>query len=140
LQRVVDEGDANLAYECSDEAELCSLQGSRKLAIAFSNGQPNLSFNMLSASTATNITTNPFGIIVEASMAAVSDWAQSLLSPSPLGLIIAILFVISIPLFLHSVVFRASGLVTLPSILLIGPSGSGKTSLLTLVRSSVPSP
>jgi len=57
---------------------------------------------------------------------------HALLSPSPLGLAIAILLAIAIPLFLHSVVFRASGLTTLPSILLIGPSGSGKTSLLTL--------
>ncbi|KAG0647675.1 Signal recognition particle receptor subunit beta [Hyphodiscus hymeniophilus] len=65
-------------------------------------------------------------------MASTSDWAQALLSPSPLGLVIAILLAISIPLFLHSVVFRASGLTTLPSILLIGPSDSGKTSLLTL--------
>jgi len=62
----------------------------------------------------------------------VKDWAQALLNPSPLGLAIAILLALSIPIFLHTVVFRASGLTTLPSILLIGPSGSGKTSLLTL--------
>ena len=68
-------------------------------------------------------------------MAGMSDWAQMLLNPSPLGLVIAVLLAISIPLFLHSVVFRASGLITLPSILIIGPSGSGKTSLLTLVSS-----
>jgi len=48
------------------------------------------------------------------------------------GLAIAILLAITIPIFLHTVVFRASGLTSLPSILLIGPSGSGKTSLLTL--------
>lgn len=69
-------------------------------------------------------------------MAGMGDWAQALFNPSPLGLVIAILLAISIPVFLHSVVFRASGLTTLPSILLIGPSGSGKTSLLTLVSSS----
>jgi Tfp pilus assembly pilus retraction ATPase PilT len=56
-----------------------------------------------------------------------------LLNPSPLGLAIAILLAISIPIFLHTVVFRASGLTTLPSILLTGPSGSGKTALVTLV-------
>jgi signal recognition particle receptor subunit beta len=66
-------------------------------------------------------------------MSNVKDWAQALLNPSPLGLAIAILLALSIPIFLHTVVFRASGLTTLPSILLIGPSGSGKTSLLTLV-------
>lgn len=66
-------------------------------------------------------------------MSTVSDWAHALLNPSPIGLIVAILLAISIPIFLHSIVFKASGLATLPSILLIGPSGSGKTSLLTLV-------
>lgn len=63
----------------------------------------------------------------------MQQWAYALLTPSPLGLIIAILLAISIPILLHSFVFRTSGLVTLPSIILIGPSGSGKTSLLTLV-------
>lgn len=52
---------------------------------------------------------------------------------SPLQIIFAILIVALTPIFLHTFVFRASGLTTLPSILLIGPSGAGKTSLLTLV-------
>jgi signal recognition particle receptor subunit beta len=69
-------------------------------------------------------------------MAAMQELLHALLNPSPLGLAIAILVAITIPIFLHSVVFRNSGLTTLPSILLIGPSGSGKTSLLTLVSSS----
>ncbi|PVH81279.1 P-loop containing nucleoside triphosphate hydrolase protein [Cadophora sp. DSE1049] len=62
----------------------------------------------------------------------IQGWAHALLTPSPLGLVVAVLLAISIPILLHSFVFRTSGLVTLPSILLIGPSGSGKTSLLTL--------
>ncbi|CAL3971026.1 unnamed protein product [Diplocarpon coronariae] len=66
------------------------------------------------------------------SSSAVLEWAHVILNPSPLGLAIAILLALSIPIFLHSVVFRVSGLVTLPSIVLLGPSGSGKTSLLTL--------
>ncbi|PMD55283.1 P-loop containing nucleoside triphosphate hydrolase protein [Hyaloscypha bicolor E] len=65
-------------------------------------------------------------------MAAMQDLLHALLNPSPLGLAIAILLAVTIPIFLHSVVFRSSGLTTLPSILLIGPSGSGKTSLITL--------
>ncbi|TVY30803.1 Signal recognition particle receptor subunit beta [Lachnellula hyalina] len=65
-------------------------------------------------------------------MSTIAEWAHALMSPSPVALIVGILLVLSIPLFLHSFVFRASGLTTLPSILLIGPSGSGKTSLLTL--------
>lgn len=71
------------------------------------------------------------------SSSMIQDWAHALLNPSPLGLAIAILLALSIPIFLHSVVFRASGLTTLPSIVLIGPSGSGKTSLLTLVYYSL---
>lgn len=62
--------------------------------------------------------------------------AHALLNPSPFGLVIAVILALSIPIFLHAVVFRASGLTTLPSILLVGPSGSGKTSLVTLVHPS----
>lgn len=60
------------------------------------------------------------------------------MSPSPVELVIALLLVLTIPIFLHYVVFKTSGLTTLPSILLLGPSGSGKTSLLTLVSFAVP--
>ncbi|KAG9236724.1 putative signal recognition particle receptor subunit beta [Amylocarpus encephaloides] len=65
-------------------------------------------------------------------MPATKGWVDVLLSPSPFALVIAVILALTIPIFLHSVVFRASGLTTLPSILLVGPSGSGKTSLLTL--------
>ncbi|KAH6668800.1 signal recognition particle receptor beta subunit-domain-containing protein [Halenospora varia] len=65
-------------------------------------------------------------------MSTISDWAHALMSPSPFALVIAVILALTIPIFLHSVVFKASGLTQLPSILLIGPSGSGKTSLLTL--------
>jgi signal recognition particle receptor subunit beta len=71
-------------------------------------------------------------------MPQLGELANALLSPSPLGLAIGIVLVLTIPLFLHFFVFRASGLTTLPSILLIGPSGSGKTSLLTLVSKVEP--
>ncbi|KAK0118734.1 hypothetical protein ONS95_007621 [Cadophora gregata] len=66
------------------------------------------------------------------SSSTIEKWAQSLLTPSPIGLFIAIVLAISIPILLHGFVFRTSGLVTLPYIVLVGPSGSGKTSLLTL--------
>ncbi|RDW65352.1 p-loop containing nucleoside triphosphate hydrolase-19 [Coleophoma crateriformis] len=65
-------------------------------------------------------------------MVIAKDWVLALLNPSPLGLAVAIVLALTIPLFLHTFIFRASGLVSLPSILLLGPSGSGKTSLLTL--------
>jgi len=57
---------------------------------------------------------------------------QASLELPPTGIVVGALLLLTIPIFLHAVVFRASGLTTLPSILLIGPSGSGKTSLLTL--------
>ncbi|RAL59560.1 hypothetical protein DID88_006553 [Monilinia fructigena] len=65
-------------------------------------------------------------------MSSSQDWVHTLMNPSPLGLIITVILVLSIPIFLHSVIFRATGFTNLPSILLVGPSGSGKTALLTL--------
>jgi len=65
-------------------------------------------------------------------MAKIAQFAESLLSPSPLGFLVAIIIVLSIPIFLHTYLARGSSLTTLPSILLIGPIGSGKTSLQTL--------
>jgi signal recognition particle receptor subunit beta len=69
---------------------------------------------------------------------SLADLAAALMSPPPLGLAVGIFLVLTIPLFLHFFVFRASGLTALPSILLLGPSGSGKTSLLTLVSRTEP--
>lgn len=113
--------------------------GVRELAISFellpSEALPS-SFSLRSYEICRTFPSLLKSLVPGTDMAGTSDWAQALLNPSPLGLIIAILLAISIPLFLHSVVFRASGLVTLPSILLIGPSGSGKTSFLTLVSSA----
>ena len=58
----------------------------------------------------------------------------SMLEPTPLAIIVTIILVVTLPIFLHLVVFRSSSSTTLPTILLIGPPGSGKTSLLTLVN------
>jgi signal recognition particle receptor subunit beta len=63
----------------------------------------------------------------------VLDIIEALLSPGPLGLAIGILLVLTLPIFIHFFVHRASSVAVLPSILLVGPSESGKTSLLTLV-------
>ena len=71
---------------------------------------------------------------IDTTMSAVQELVQALLSPSPWGLAIAVLVALLIPVLLHYALFRASGLTTLPSILIAGPSGSGKTALLTLVR------
>ena len=56
------------------------------------------------------------------------------MGPTPLAIGLAVLFVFSIPLFLHLVIYRSTSSSTLPSFLLVGPSGAGKTALLTLVR------
>lgn len=61
------------------------------------------------------------------------SWVSSLMSPTPAAIAVAVLLVLSIPLFLHLVIYRSSSSTTLPSFLLVGPSGSGKTALLTLV-------
>jgi signal recognition particle receptor subunit beta len=66
-------------------------------------------------------------------MSSLQDVIHSIANPTALGFIITLFLVVTIPIILHQFVFRASGLITLPSILLLGPSGSGKTSLLTLV-------
>ncbi|RFU23931.1 hypothetical protein B7463_g12410, partial [Scytalidium lignicola] len=65
-------------------------------------------------------------------MSDFSHWATALMSPSPFALVVAVLIALLLPVFLHTFFFHASGLITLPSFLVVGPSGSGKTSLLTL--------
>jgi len=67
-------------------------------------------------------------------MPTLSELAHALLTLPLSTLAIAILVSLIIPVFLHVVVFRVSGLTTLPSILILGPSGSGKTALLTLLE------
>lgn len=62
------------------------------------------------------------------------SWLASLMAPTPLALMVGALLVLSVPLFLHFVIYRSTTSTTLPTFLLVGPSGSGKTSLLTLVR------
>ncbi|KAH8594952.1 signal recognition particle receptor beta subunit-domain-containing protein [Bisporella sp. PMI_857] len=72
------------------------------------------------------------------SSTTIEDWVHYAFNPSPLALVVAVLVAIAIPIFLHTVVFKASGLTSLPSILLVGPSGSGKTSFLTLFERGSP--
>ena len=68
------------------------------------------------------------------------DWSSPdslvsrLLSGDPLAILIAFVVAISLPLLLHSFLYRASGKsAATPTFILLGPSGAGKTSLLTLV-------
>lgn len=77
----------------------------------------------------------PVSVSVSVNMSWTSpqSWLTLLLQPTPSAILITIFVVLSIPLFLHLVIYRSASSTTLPSVLLVGPSGSGKTSLLTLV-------
>jgi signal recognition particle receptor subunit beta len=58
-----------------------------------------------------------------------------LLSGDPWAILIAFVVALSLPIVLHSFLYRASSRHTAtPAFLLLGISGAGKTSLLTLVR------
>ncbi|KAL6717035.1 hypothetical protein ACLMJK_004949 [Lecanora helva] len=59
------------------------------------------------------------------------NWLSRLMGPDPVAILIAVFLVLSVPLFLHLVIYRSTSSTTLPSFLLVGRSGSGKTALLT---------
>jgi signal recognition particle receptor subunit beta len=68
------------------------------------------------------------------------DWSSPdsalsrLLSGDPWAILIAFVVAISLPILVHSFLYRASGKsAAAPTFLLLGTSGAGKTSLLTLV-------
>ena len=68
-----------------------------------------------------------------------SSLLTRLLSGDPLAILIAFVVAFSLPILLHSVLFRVSKKnSTTPTFLLLGTSGAGKTSLLTLVRTTSP--
>ena len=57
---------------------------------------------------------------------------EALLNPTPLGFLISVIVVLTVPILIHQYLASSSGVTTLPSILVVGPLGSGKTSLQTL--------
>ncbi|MCJ1310561.1 hypothetical protein MMC25_004226 [Agyrium rufum] len=65
-------------------------------------------------------------------------WLTALLSPTPLAILFTVTLALTIPLFLHFVIYRTSANTTLPTFLLLGPAGAGKTSLLTLFERGKP--
>lgn len=69
------------------------------------------------------------------------DWSSPdsalsrLLSGDPWAILIAFVVALSLPILLHTFLYRASRKTAVtPTFLLLGPSGAGKTLLLTLVR------
>ncbi|KAI9713630.1 MAG: hypothetical protein M1812_006602 [Candelaria pacifica] len=66
------------------------------------------------------------------SLSSTEQWISSLLEPSLFAIIVTALIALTVPLFLHLIIYRSSGSASLSSFLLVGPSGSGKTALLTL--------
>ncbi|KAL8690751.1 MAG: hypothetical protein Q9218_003872 [Villophora microphyllina] len=71
--------------------------------------------------------------------AAAMPLAKFMPEPTPALLITSVLFILSISLFLHLIIYSTTS-DTLPTILLIGPSGAGKTSLVTLLERGRPAP
>jgi len=55
------------------------------------------------------------------------------LSPSISAILVTLLLALTLPLLLHSYLYRTREAANLPAFLLVGPSGAGKTALLTLV-------
>src|SRR4051794_7536145 len=71
----------------------------------------------------------------EMAWSAPDGLLSRLLSGDPLAILIAFIFAISLPILVHSFLYRTSDKsATTPTFLLLGTSGAGKTSLLTLVR------
>ncbi|KAF8251365.1 hypothetical protein K440DRAFT_496844, partial [Wilcoxina mikolae CBS 423.85] len=61
---------------------------------------------------------------------------MSLLNPTPLAAVVAVITIILTPLLLHFLIFRTRDSTTLPTFLLLGPASSGKTTLMTTFASS----
>lgn len=66
-------------------------------------------------------------------MDRLQDFFVFTLSPSIGAVVTLFLIAITLPLLLHSYIYRTQKATNLPAFLLVGPSSAGKTSLLTLV-------
>lgn len=66
-------------------------------------------------------------------MDRLQDFFVFTLSPSLAAIVTLFLVALTLPLLLHSYIYRTRAAINLPAFLLVGPSGAGKTSLLTLV-------
>lgn len=63
----------------------------------------------------------------------LQDFFVFTLSPSLPAIILTFIIAATLPLLLHSYLYRKREAANLPAFLLVGPSGAGKTALLTLV-------
>lgn len=65
---------------------------------------------------------------------ALSSWLTWAFSPAISAIIVTLLVTLSLPILIHTYLYRQAARKELPSFLLLGPSGGGKTALLTLVH------
>ena len=65
--------------------------------------------------------------------AAWEDVLTWMFSPNWSTIILAVIVAFTLPILIHSYLYKKAVAKEVPSFLLIGPSGAGKTSLLTLV-------
>jgi len=67
-------------------------------------------------------------------MKKLEDWLTWALSPSISAILVTLIFSLTLPILIHTYLYKRAVAKELPTFLLLGPSGAGKTSLLTLVR------
>ena len=67
-------------------------------------------------------------------MTRLEDWLTWTLSPSLSAILVTLIFSLTLPILIHTYLYKRAVAKELPTFLLLGPSGAGKTSLLTLVR------
>ncbi|KAK1819141.1 hypothetical protein LTR12_006456 [Friedmanniomyces endolithicus] len=73
-------------------------------------------------------------------MTRLEDWLTWTLSPSISAILVTLIFSLTLPILIHTYLYKRAVAKELPTFLLLGPSGAGKTSLLTLLANGTPSP
>ncbi|KAK0268201.1 hypothetical protein LTR91_003591 [Friedmanniomyces endolithicus] len=73
-------------------------------------------------------------------MKKLEDWLTWALSPSISAILVTLIFSLTLPILIHTYLYKRAVAKELPTFLLLGPSGAGKTSLLTLLANGTPSP
>ncbi|KAK0353571.1 hypothetical protein LTR59_008069 [Friedmanniomyces endolithicus] len=73
-------------------------------------------------------------------MTRLEDWLTWTLSPSLSAILVTLIFSLTLPILIHTYLYKRAVAKELPTFLLLGRSGAGKTSLLTLLSNGTPSP